>query len=117
MAVTLNYLAGSTNVRATIDATVAFDLAAKWPDGTTFDLSGYTIEAPFLSRYGAVPPLDAVSWSVLPAEASMTLSITREQTVALAVDGRPALWGWCVWITDADERIEFARGDLLLVPA
>lgn len=113
----LDYVPQVLSPRIVIGTSFALGLRAQRRDGTAIDLTGYTVTAPFVARYGMTPLVDVPAFTVeQPTASTVIISLTGEQTTQLAPAGVPTLWGWYVWASDADEEIELARGDLLLLP-
>jgi len=112
---TLDFTPASITVRTTVGASLAFSVTAKNADGSLFPLDGYDITAPFLPRDGAVPLVAALT-VVLTDIATITLSLTSEQTQQLAANyvQSPIAWSWAVWLESAAGRIAMLRGGLLL---
>jgi hypothetical protein len=110
---TLNFIPAAISVKAVIGASVAFSLTAKHADGTDFDLSGYTVTAPFTG------PAPVSAFTVTPVGTStVTLAVTPAECAALgaAYLNVPLVWPWACWLASADasERIELVRGGLVL---
>ena len=112
----INFVPAAVQIRSAIGATVAIRFNAKNPDGSPFDLTPYTVSAPFVTDDGTVPPVPA--WTAVIDLSSVVLSITDANTVALAPAGKSITWHWAVWLANAaaPARIMFAHGDLGLLP-
>lgn len=117
MTATLNFIPALVPLRSPIGASVAIRLRAKHSDGTPFDLTPYTLTAPFTPQQA--PPAVA-AWTITSDAADVSavvLSLTDEQTAALAPQARPVTWHWVVWLDDpaSGSRLLFSHGDLGLV--
>jgi hypothetical protein len=112
---TLDFTPPSITVRTTVGASLAFSVTTKNADGSLFPLAGYVITAPFLARDGVVPPVDALTVELTDV-ATITLTLTSEQTVALAANyvQSPLVWSWATWLESETERIAMLRGGLML---
>lgn len=112
---TLDFTPPSITVRAVVGASLAFSVTAKNADGSLFPLAGYGITSPFLPRDGATPPVDSFTVE-LTDEATITLTLTSEQTQQLAVDyvRSPLVWNWATWLSNEAERLLMLRGGLML---
>jgi hypothetical protein len=112
---TLDFTPASITVRTIVGASLAFSVTTKKADGSLFPLDGYTITAPFLPRDGAVPPVDAFTVELTDV-ATITLSLTSEQTAQLAANyvQSPIVWNWATWLESAAGRIAMLRGGLML---
>jgi len=102
-------------VRVVTGATVGFGLAVKHADGTPVDLSAYTITAPFLDRGGVVPPVAGFA-VVQTGVASLSLSLTAEQSALLGDLHTPVSWSWPCWAELDGQRLELVHGTLALTP-
>jgi hypothetical protein len=110
---TLNFIPASISVKTVIGATVAFSVTAKHADGTDFDLSEYTITAPFIG------PAPVTGFTVVPGGIStVTLKLTAAESEALGGGyvNTPLTWPWACWIERPGERTEMVRGGLVLSP-
>ena len=103
-------------VRVVTGATVGFGLTVRYADGTPVDLSAYTITAPFLERSGVAPPV--VGFTVVQTDiASLSLSLTADESERLGDLHSPVSWSWPCWAELATgERIELVHGTLALSP-
>jgi hypothetical protein len=110
----INFVPSIVQLRSAIGASVAVRLEAEHADGTPFDLTPYTVTAPFTPN-ASPPPVSA--WSVTVDQAAAVLSLTDEDTALLAPSGRSVVWRWVVWLDSASgDRIMFCHGDLGLLP-
>ena len=114
----INLVPNPIQLRCAFGASFAMRMHAQRPDGSAFDLSPYTITAPFIVDGGG--PVPAVAgWLVAVdlATSSVHLSLAEDDTLALAPGGKSATWHWAVWLDSgvAPERILFAHGDLGLL--
>ena len=111
MTQTLNFVPASITVRTTAGASLSFSVSARNSDGTPFDLSGYTIEAPLLPREEFVPPVAAFDVALTDVS-TLTLSLADAQTLELGASFTPVVWPWCVWIANEGGRAQLVRGGL-----
>jgi hypothetical protein len=112
---TLDFTPASITVRVVVGSTVGFGIAAKRADGTPFDLSGYTITAPFLACAGAPPPVPAFTVVAVDAS-SISLSLTAAECALLGDGCSPVSWSWSCWADSPAQRLELVRGSLALSP-
>jgi hypothetical protein len=113
---TLDFTPPSITVRTTVGASLAFSVTAKNADGSLFPLAGYTITAPFLpNAEGTAPPVDAFTVELTDV-ATITLTLTGEQTLQLAAGyvHSPLVWNWATWLEQDAVRIAMLRGGLML---
>jgi len=108
----INLIPAAVQIRAAIGASVAIRLNAFKADGTPFDLTPYTITAPFGAGDGATPTPGA--WVVTVEASSVLLTLSAADTATLAPLGKSMTWHWDVWLmhTTAPERLLYAHGDL-----
>jgi hypothetical protein len=114
----INSTPAAIQLRYAIGASVAIRMDASKPDGTPFDLSPYTITAPFVyDSTGTAPTVTGWLVNVDLATSSVHLSLTEDDTAALSPRGKSVTWHWVVWLDNntAPERIMFAHGDLGLL--
>jgi hypothetical protein len=113
----INLIPAAAQIRAAIGASVGLRLNAVNGDGTPFDLTPYTVTAPFTPQ--GDPPPAVTGWAVVIEGSSVLLNVTGDDTQALAPTGHPVTWHWDVWLDNnaTPERMLFAHGDLgLLTP-
>ena len=111
----INLIPAEVSVRVAIGASVGLRIRATHGDGAPFDLSPYTVAAPFKTD-GAAPPVAA--WAVyVEGGTAVVLSLSAADTAALGPTGKSVTWHWDVWLTNtaAPERLLFAHGSLGLV--
>jgi len=112
----IKLIPAEVQLTSAIGASVAIRINAYTADGQPFDLTPYTITAPFISPNGspAVPPIE--EWAMVLETSSVHLSVTREDTLALAPIGSTT-WHWAVWLAHntAPTDLLFAHGDLVLL--
>lgn len=117
---TINLIPAELSIRAAIGASVSIRFDASNADGTPFDLTLYTVTAPFSPAGATPPPVAAWATSVDPATPStLFLSLGELDTAALAPTGKSITWHWAVWLDtpSSPERLLFSHGDLgLLAP-
>jgi hypothetical protein len=111
----INLVPAVVQVRVAVGASVGLRIRATHADGTPFDLSPYTVEAPIKSD-GVAPPVAA--WAVyVEANTAVVLSLSPADTALLSPTGKSTAWHWDVWLqhVTAPERLLFAHGSLGLV--
>ena len=112
---TINLVPACVIVRAVIGASVGLRLRGITADGLPFDLTPYTVAAPFSGKHGAISPL--AGWAVTVEASDVLLTLSPTDTVTLATGGQSITWHWDVWLDNASapERLLFAHGDLALL--
>ena len=113
----INLVPAAVQIRVAIGASVGLRLKGVDADGAPFDLTPYTVTAPFSHGDGLAPPI--AGWAVVVEGTAILLNVSPDDTAALAPSGRSTSWHWDVWLVHATapERMLFAHGDLgLLIP-
>lgn len=119
MPTAINLVPAAVQMRVAIGASVGLRLHATHADGTAFDLTPYTVEAPFRPGVDGNPP-PLAGWAVTTEGGTdVLLTLLGADTSALAPTNKSVSWHWDVWLTNtvAPERLLFAHGDLGLLTA
>ena len=113
----INLIPAAVQIRAAIGASVGLRLNGVHSDGAPFDLTPYTVTAPFAPQGVTLPTV--AGWAVVVDGSSVLLNLSPADTAALAPSNRSISWHWDVWLlhVSAPERMLFAHGVLgLLIP-
>jgi hypothetical protein len=111
----INFIPAQVAVTAVTGATLVFALGVTHADGSAYDLTGYTVEAPILPPRGELPPVEAFAVE-MTGVGVLQLTLDPTQTAALGDLYHPMVWGWCIWVQLTDTRYDIVHGRLMLVP-